>query len=971
MPRLVPILSSFCSYFVHHFIWLFRAHSPLQSDLHIHGHVHSPVSGVFVMDHGDGSSYTDDSGSLTAQGTELALPPARVSNMASPELGGVPGYGLQDQQDDILERLANHYSPIEGYDSLVKAFEKSHQGTVRASFRDGIRLAEVADDAVRPKIGITFLAGADTPQVNQMEQIQMSQREPDQKDASWRVNTAGTLLRNLDVDKDMSITFTDVTPSVVASVRRRQSAEGPFIESSSAGSKAVAIRHAHDRIVTIDSKHVKMVNDLASEKWDLEGLLVEVDQSSLMSLIFNYRQIIHRGGANLPCAETVSLPCRRSLLHLVLGFGLTSAKIKLLDMMIEDARRLCVRSPILFRMSTRRHIISSTNTRYGVDHGTMFQTFTTSSGIKNIISLSAAYFNSLASYSSEDQQLIRARFLQMLVLLLSLLNDDDLHELAEFLEVTYGIQAERYHIELLILKVLPLMSINSKIFLKALVTALDGPLVNPSPHLSDQPSIWNFFLRRLLEEQYILPGTLEQVGSDDCSWQVRWPPNGFKDSSIFKNIQYAGSARSINEIPPINLSAEVGSTEATATFTNGCKYIVSNADLENIIRMIPKKYSVTEASPEGRSFDLDITDVSVNDALYRAIWEVNSGLTLVKSILPTRPKNQVIARLNSIIGDSPFVGRRLSGKRYQDDSPLPELKGSGRLTYHVATLNGQMLAVAYKVEGRKITRRELVRHLASDLGKMRATIQAVEATVQQTFEERKVNEHVRQTVYRVRQIIDKVEALYRSAEDSKERMEKFSPQLRDEPIVKVLYPIGSDESPVSVWNDYKAWYVAGENVLFVDAQRRFVQRVSWVDENVLEVSFHGHDTKYFVTPLRKLEEHEKEDELKVDDRVILCGQYLVVVELSGQSVVPPASNVGDEEEQQHHQQHQQRYGPGPQARIGPGGVRQLQNASPSSSQPQQLEMVLNWLKITGVETPRRRRRHPQLDEGRIFRSAIR
>lgn len=91
--------------------------------------------------------------------------------------------------------------------------------------------------------------------------------------------------------------------------------------------------------------------------------------------------------------------------------------------MIEDARRLCIRSPILFRMSTRRHIVSSKNTRYGVDHGTMFQTLTTSSGIKNIISLSAAYFNSLASYNRQEQHLIRPRFLQMLVLLLSLLND--------------------------------------------------------------------------------------------------------------------------------------------------------------------------------------------------------------------------------------------------------------------------------------------------------------------------------------------------------------------------------------------------------------------------------------------------------------------------------------------------------------------------------------------------------------------
>lgn len=97
--------------------------------------------------------------------------------------------------------------------------------------------------------------------------------------------------------------------------------------------------------------------------------------------------------------------------------------------MIEDARRLCIRSPILFRMSTRRQIVASKNTRYGVDDGMMFKTLTTSAGIKNIIRVSSSYFNSLPQtmLPANDKQKIhsevRPRFLQMLVLLLSLLND--------------------------------------------------------------------------------------------------------------------------------------------------------------------------------------------------------------------------------------------------------------------------------------------------------------------------------------------------------------------------------------------------------------------------------------------------------------------------------------------------------------------------------------------------------------------
>ncbi|KAL6247167.1 hypothetical protein RBB50_005510 [Rhinocladiella similis] len=862
------------------------------------------------MDHADHAGHRDNANTTAVQGQDLHRPRPGPSSMISPQFTTSQHYDLQDQQDDLLERLAGQYTSFEAHDMLVKAFEKTNTGELSASFKDGIRLAEVVEDAIKPKIGIAFLAGADTPQVTQMEQIQMSQKEPDQKDASWRVNTAGALLKNFDVDKSMSIIATDNTPAIV--------------------------------------------NVLFSEKWDLEGLLVEVDQSSLVAVILNYRHIINRGGSNLSCGET----------------------IKLLDNMIEDARRLCIRSPILFRMSTRRHIVSSKNTRYGVDHGTMFQTLTTSSGIKNIISLSAAYFNSLASYNRQEQHLIRPRFLQMLVLLLSLLNDDDLTELAEFLEVTYSIQAHRQHIELLILKVLPLMSINSKIFLRSLIIACDGPLANPDPQLSDQPQLWSMFLHHLVDHQYILPGTLEQVGSPECSWVINWPEKGYSDSGIFKHLQYAGPARTINEIPPINLTAEYTSNEVTIILTNGCRYIVSVEDLENITRMTPRRYAVVEATPEGRSFNLDITDVQVNEPLYRAIWEINTTLNVVKSILPARPKHTMSARLNNIIGERLPISRRLSrGGSSTEQSLLPEIKGSGRLTYHVASLNEHMLAVTYKVEGRKITRRELVRHLASDLSKMRAAIEAIEITVQQTFDEKRLDERIRQTVHGIRARLLAVWRLYRLAEENKEKMEKYSAKLADEPISKVLYPIGAEDTPVAVWNNYKAW--RGGNGTITKHGVAAMEMLSTSKLNV--VGFHGHETKYFVTPLTKIEDGEYEEEIKSEDNVILAGQYLIVVERNGVTFTPnELPNPG-------HQSGKPKdgpLGPSPPALARNGHINERYPVMERRSVPgppprktprpqMQLETVLNWLKVTGVETPRRRRRHPQIDATQMIISAIR
>jgi hypothetical protein len=228
----------------------------------------------------------------------------RPSNPSLQDLQQRQDSDFRTQQDDLLEQLTTHYSPYEGYDSLVSTFEKTVHGSVQATFQDGTRLAWVNEDAIKPKVGLTFLAGADTPQVNQLEELSMTQHVPEQKDASWRVMTAGALLVNSTVRKDMTISFTDRTAEVVHAYRKRTGSTGSFIDPN-ISPKALAVRRSVDRYVTIDSKNVSLVSDLGSDHWDLEGLLIEVDSSSLMDLISNYQRVISRGGPDLPTAETV------------------------------------------------------------------------------------------------------------------------------------------------------------------------------------------------------------------------------------------------------------------------------------------------------------------------------------------------------------------------------------------------------------------------------------------------------------------------------------------------------------------------------------------------------------------------------------------------------------------------------------------------------------------------------------------
>ena len=256
----------------------------------------------------------------------------------------------------------------------------------------------------------------------------------------------------------------------------------------------------------------------------MAATLIEVNCNALWSLMTDYKQIIKQGGPLMKPQQTKEL----------------------LDQMIEAARRFCLLSPILFRMSTRVKIIASNNTRYGVDTEHSFKTLTNSSGIKEIIFMSASYYNALdpSAPGMDDftQRIIRPKFLQMLALLLSLLNDSDLRTMSDFVEQTFRISAKSESVpserlfqllighlgsdmELLFLKIIPLTSINSRVFLQGLIPAVDHwPLTKES--LQNERWVWTTFIRNLASKGYLLPGSVEDLGHQENSWVYGWPEEG-------------------------------------------------------------------------------------------------------------------------------------------------------------------------------------------------------------------------------------------------------------------------------------------------------------------------------------------------------------------------------------------------------------------------------------------------------------
>ena len=249
--------------------------------------------------------------------------------------------GVLEANKALFEDLANKSMPPEYPEHMVRLLEKGADAHVQRTYVGGVPLTEVQDSAVVLKVGLTFLPGADLAQVNRLEQFSMNDEDPHQKDATWRVNTAGALLMQFDVSADLLIVQSDQTANAVCLAKRRlihrETGKTPLDDR-----KALTTRGQAENAVTIDSHCVRIVNDLRSQSWDLQGTLIEVDGASLWILIVNYRHLIAKTGLDMTFEDTEVL----------------------LETMIENARRLCTRSPTLFRMATRQTIMHSEVSAY-------------------------------------------------------------------------------------------------------------------------------------------------------------------------------------------------------------------------------------------------------------------------------------------------------------------------------------------------------------------------------------------------------------------------------------------------------------------------------------------------------------------------------------------------------------------------------------------------------------------------------
>ena len=223
--------------------------------------------------HNDTTSDEDDV--TTIDGIEHAVPLRLRHREPSTEVvrQGHRHHGKLRANKTLWEEWANKSTPMEDSDWMVKVLEKQADGKLRRTYMEGVPLNDVQESAITLNVGLTFLAGADKPQVNRLEEQSMTSKQPNQRDATWRVNTAGALLMQFDVSSDLSIIQTDQTSDVLGRAKARLQKHDIFFPEQR---KQLALRSRHEA-VTIDSELVKIVDDVRPGNWDLQGLLIEGD----------------------------------------------------------------------------------------------------------------------------------------------------------------------------------------------------------------------------------------------------------------------------------------------------------------------------------------------------------------------------------------------------------------------------------------------------------------------------------------------------------------------------------------------------------------------------------------------------------------------------------------------------------------------------------------------------------------------
>jgi len=751
---------------------------------------------------------------------------------------------------------------------------------VAFTYEKGERLGVYDDKATCIDVAIHYITGADFAEVIRQENEGVMRGAPVKKSPTWKAATAGDLLKEIEATEELEFDFKDMTPHILQIHRNRQSkhATNNGTESNSK--------------VNIKSELVHIVNaDSPKKQFDLECLCIELHGNSLMNLIYNFRTLLLEKGTK----------ARRNPLEI----------IQILETMVEDARRLLSWSPIIGRIAHRLAIQQSTYTRYGCDNGKAFWTLATSRGIALTVKHSVSYLSELkASNSKQAFGLIKPKVMQIVVLLLSLLNDSDLKQLENMLEDQYQLKADRKSMELTIMKVLTLSSVGAPLFLSSLLSSFSGERCDTQNFKEESQRViaWDSFVSAITREGWILPGSFikKRLKYDKTpkpkkqSWKVKW--DEYTDTEIFDHLQYNGEKKEVNDIPPLKLqSKDFEMEEVLADFQDGKKYVVAFKDLEGITLASPGTYQLSDAE-SGEKKDLR---VDTEDQFFelKDLW--NAIRRLCVSVSEHAPRGEMqrsgkVGNTLTRVKRSILVGR---ARHPQAPPTLPRI--AGRRAKNTTTIetsaSGQCkeIAVCWFLEGGKITKAEMLEGVLEDWNTLEKTVKELRRFSVSTRgkvtpgKDRVKGSHAAAEETKLLEMLDReldrIEQELLKINEKRRQLSQVLTKENDDPIARVHFP-----NPVHYKQDMP-WLCFHMNLdregagLEVRADLYTIcGQPSWT-ANTAQVSIEDQHPKkkkgtLGVVPLDPVPEPQRTYEIRVGAEVLLLGGLVVVMKPKGRVV---------------------------------------------------------------------------------------
>jgi hypothetical protein len=778
----------------------------------------------------------------------------------------------------MFDQMHEKSAVLDDVASWLARVIKGEDKRVQQTFMKG-NYVRFDSEALSPNVALVLLAGADKPSVCRAEETDMVARKPPQRLAIWRVNTAGALLTSFAVNDKLTFVAEDRTICVYDRYQEENNGKCWSPEQMTR--------------VTIDSDKVSIVSDVRfatndvgdthlklDNRYHLHATLIEVDASSLMDLIQRFSVLLQ----NSNMQKSVVLRAQ-------------------LEEIMEKSRTFFARSPILFRMTTRLKIDYAADIRYGInDDDTKFMCMSNSVGIQRIISATASFYNSL---NAADMEEVRTHFLQVLVLLLSLLAPQDLNELQNFLKATYSLNITRPHLQVTILKTIPLESINSEVFMASLYPAVTGyaiPLPAPDPAIS-----WRTVLVELARLGYLLPATVDELGHSDHSWVKKWSETGYRSSEVFSRIQYHGDSNiGFNQLYPMNMGHDPDEDEEMTVFLNyfwGQPFIIKAVDYMPISTLETGRYSVTRSGEDSSTMVLDIKSEFLCTSINTAIDIVNRLLQDYNRKQPNSGSRKKLTKM------------RRATNRMDSEILSQEVEAMPIITRHEAWLEedgkGTMIAVAWKRDGKFVARHNMVWHMRRPTQRISKLLEYVLNHSDGVYNKSNANyRNITQLIADHERIITRENSTRKAPDkptykallnygegmaDSERKWFKYTSEyLSEGPFAHSGPRTNSFHQPSAAGPAGRGNYGNGIGIgrLHVTAQRDTVRSVKWMaDDTQAEVTLDTIPIKLVVATLRPSLLIPRDDELVVGDLVVLVGHYLIVTPFNPETSVEHRSGI--------------------------------------------------------------------------------